>query len=110
MALATKNVLVCFGENKRPVSFSASSDVATERKELEGVIFAKFQDVLEDSPQPSTSSRCSLLLQLKSEGWSGEFVDLSEDALIPDSSVIRAVCLQAKVQNTPPIMHMFMFS
>ena len=59
MALATKNVLVCFGEHKRPVSFSASSDVATERKELEGAIFAKFQDVLEDSPQPSiVDARC----------------------------------------------------
>ena len=89
--MTAKSVLVCFGEHKRPVSFPVS-DARGERKKLEEAIAVTFQDVIGEL-HPDRS----LLLQLKSDGWAGEFVDLSDDAQIPDSSVIRAVNLEPQV-------------
>ena len=38
----------------------------------------------------------SLLLQIKSEGWGGEFVDLGDDSVIPENAVVRAVYLESQ--------------
>ena len=38
-----------------------------------------------------------LLLQTKSEGWAGEFVDLPEDVELADGSVLRAIVLEPQV-------------
>ena len=89
--MACKSVLVCFGEHKRPVTFS--SDPSFERKNLEEAIIDKFDNVIEGSRKPGRS----LLLQTKSEGWGGEFVDLPDDAQLPDSSVVRAIIWEPRV-------------
>ena len=86
--MGTKSVLVCLGEHKRPVTFAASSDASLEKKDLQKAIAVAFEDVIGKSADPG-----SLLIQLKNEGWAGEFVDVSEGAPIPDSSVVRAVAL-----------------
>lgn len=79
--MACKSVLLCFGEHKRPVTFS--SDPSFERKNLEEAII---NNVIEGS-----------CLQTKSEGWGGEFVDLPDDAQLPDGSVVRAIILERRV-------------
>ena len=43
----------------------------------------------------------SLLVQVKSEEWGGEFVDLKSDATIPDRSVLRVVVGKCKVSLKP---------
>ena len=90
-----KSVLFCFGEHKRPISYTPSTDAKTERKAIEDAIIDKFQDVIGESLGPGRT----LLLQLKSEGWAGEFVDMAEDAVIPESSVVRVVVLEPKVRT-----------
>ena len=66
MAAAMKEVLVCLGERKRGVSF-ASGDPDEEREALLQAIVEAFVDM---------KIRDDLVLQLKSEEWGGEFVDL----------------------------------
>ena len=79
-----KTVLVCLGEHKREVKFSVTG---TEKKELEEAVFDVFADVLD-------RDGTSLLCQVKSEGWAGEFVDLGEGDTIPNGSIVKAVVLE----------------
>lgn len=91
------NVLVCFGEHKRPVTFTCLSDPKADRKRLEEAVINKFHDVMVETR--SSRSGLSLLLQIKSEGWGGEFIDLPEDAELPDGSVLRAIILEPQVTS-----------
>lgn len=88
-----KIVLVCLGEHKREVKFSVAG---TERKQLEEAVCDVFSDVLD---QRGTS----LLFQVKSEGWAGEYVDLGEGDTVPNGSIIKAVVLE-QVYNYPTCM------
>ena len=88
-----KTVLVCLGEHKREVKVSVAG---TERKQLEEAVCDVFSDVLD---QRGTS----LLFQVKSEGWAGEYVDLGEGDTIPNGSIIKAVVLE-QVYNYPTCM------
>ena len=81
MAAAMKEVLVCLGERKRGVSF-ASGDPDEEREALLQAIVEAFVDV---------KIRDDLVLQLKSEEWGGEFVDLKANQEIPDRAVLKVV-------------------
>ena len=76
-----KEVLVCFGENKRPVKFTSGS---TSDRNLVIQAFIKEYQLID--PDPS-----SVLLQYKSEHYIGEFVDVSESDSVHDKCVLRAV-------------------
>ena len=81
-----KLVLVSIGVNVRTVSFStpASSQPATitEIQALNDAIRISFEDVLQPGQE--------FFLQLKSEDWGGEFIDLQGTQEIADRSVVRA--------------------
>ncbi len=77
-----KTVLVYFQEHRRPVTFRSGTGDAKALLDAAGQVFA---DVLEDD---TTLSR--VLLQVKSEEWDGEFVDVG-DCSIEDKSKVRAV-------------------
>ena len=76
---ASKTVLVCFEQWKRPVTFNGGVQVLTEAMKT------AFQDVL---PADDNSP---LVLQVKNEDWGGEFVDVIRDDDISDRSVVRTV-------------------
>ena len=97
---SSKSVLVCLGESRRPVSFRRGDTAATERKALVLSVASAFEDVFDAEP-PSPSN---LLLQLKSEEWGGEFVDLKSDEPIPDRSVLRIVLGKCKVSLDPMVV------
>ena len=80
---ATKTVLVCFGERKRPVNIA---------QDLKLAIVIEYEDVLPRSTSSSNKSIAEkLLLQVKAEEWEGVFVDVKEEDDIPDKLVLRIV-------------------
>ena len=74
--------MVLFGKRKRLVSYSPSTD--SRAKFLQGIL-AQFNDV--DELKDATPSE--LLLQIKSEEWGGEFIDVLDDKVIPDHSTLQ---------------------
>ena len=88
---SSKTVFVCCREHKREVKFSAATN---EKMQLEEAVFSVFDDIIERG--------CLLLLQVKREGWAGEYVDLGEDS-IPNGSIIKAVLMEQVI-----IMHFYL--
>ena len=76
-----KVVLVSMGVNTRHVSFSTAESV-TDTEALMQAIRTTFKDNLQSGQEFS--------LQLKSEEWGGEFIDLQGTQEIADRSVVRA--------------------
>ena len=75
-----KRVLVEIGSNRRPVVFKPES--GRELEKLKQAIVESFRDVLNTTED--------LLVQVKSEEWGGEFVDVLDSDSIPDKSIIKA--------------------
>ena len=71
-------VLVRIGPHSRVVRIES-------RRELVPTIRRSFADV------PRVANACTLLVQIKDEDWGGEFVDLKEDQVIPDRSVLNVI-------------------
>ena len=82
-AAATKVVLACFGDHKRELSFPGGSS-AQEVKSLKQAFLAAFSDVVESGVEEK-----SVMVQLKSEVWAGEFLDITDDQPIPNHSVVK---------------------
>ena len=76
--MAARPVLVRLGHHSRVVEFSSNDDLKT-------AIFRVFSDV------PRVANASTLVLQLKSSEWGGEFVDLREGQAIPDRSVLNVI-------------------
>ena len=74
-------MLVSMGVNTRYVSFSTAESV-TDTEALMQAIRTTFKDNLQSGQEFS--------LQLKSEEWGGEFIDLEGTQEIADRSVVRA--------------------
>ena len=74
-----KEVLVRLGVHSRVVRFTDDS-----KEELYSNIRATFSEVSQVGA-PNTK----LLVQIKDERWSGEFIDIKEDKNIPDQSVLN---------------------
>lgn len=74
-----KVVLVCLGKRKWEVAFI---DDGEGLNTLLDAIRETFSDVFGDE---------QLLLQVKNEEWSGEFVDVTGD--VPDKSVLKVILL-----------------
>lgn len=82
-----KQVLVRVGENSQPVTIELGDLSDVER--LKQSIYKCFNDVLK------VHASESILLQIKSEFWNGEFVDIEDTAtMIPDKSVVKVKILQ----------------
>ena len=80
------------GESRRAVCFRRFETAVAERRSFVRSVASVFEDVFGgDEELPS------LLVQVKSEEWGGEFVDLKSDATIPDRSVLRVVVEKCKV-------------
>ena len=74
--------------SKHPVSFVAGSN---DLLELKKAIFLKFAD-------KRIVSLSSVLVQIKSEEWQGEWIDVLEDEEIPNRSVLKVlVCDESEV-------------
>ena len=80
-AAATKVVLACFGDHKRELNFSSS---AQEILSFKRAFLATFSDILESGVEEN-----NLVVQLKSEVWGGEFLDMTDDQSIPNHSVVK---------------------
>ncbi len=78
-----KSLLVCFGERKRPVTFT-SDGTTNERKSLLSAVKEAYENSAGNIGNDA-------VMQIKSELWGGEFVDLREDEIIPDRAVVRVV-------------------
>ena len=85
MADSTKRVLVRVGQNNRPVTLDPG-DSSTDVERLMKSVYLCFKDVLK-----ADASDSSIILQIKSEDWGGEFVDIESNSTIPDKSVIRVL-------------------
>ena len=86
-----KEVLVLFGERKRPVRFKAKEDPIDEKASLISATRDVFKDVLGEQVDANDGQAGpnDIILQIKSEKWSGEFVDLHGSMGVADGSVLR---------------------
>lgn len=82
-AATSKVVLACFGDHKRELSFPESSS-AQEVESLKQAFLAAFSDVVGSGVEEK-----NLMVQLKSEVWSGEFLDITDYQSIPNHSVVK---------------------
>lgn len=90
----TKQVLVVFGDRRRPVTFTCSSngkssqDCAKEEYEwLVRAVESTFEDVLNAEEGSSTSSTGSFYLQIESLEWGG-MIDVTPCTVVPDHEVV----------------------
>ena len=97
MADRRKEVLVAFGERKRAVSFQTSDDLEKEKKALFEATRDVFSDVIcgrEGQPEQG------MILQIKSEKWNGEFIDVHGSMVVPDGSVLQLSQDAGEVSST----------
>ena len=76
----SKTVLVCFGERKRPVTYTVDENEKESLLAAAREVFTDVDGIVDES-----------VVQVKNEQWGGEFVDLKEDEKIPDRAVLRVV-------------------
>ena len=84
-----KHILACLGERKRPVEFQTQSDDDSSGRDT---LLLSIREVFADVLSPDTE----IFLQIKSEEWQGEFVDLGEGAVVPDRAVLRVIPAEKK--------------
>ena len=82
----TRNVLVCFGERKRVLAFSACRG----KRDGDGLLVAVLQGFSDIIGKPVMDNIC---LQIRDENWGGEFVDLLDQG-VPDRSVVRLIVVK----------------
>ena len=78
-----KCVLCCFKDHRRTVRFCGTLHNLKEQ------VKKTFNDVIPDGYE--------IFLQIKHEGWSGQFIDLNEDEEIADRSIVTVVVEQKEV-------------
>ena len=69
-------MLVCYKEWKRPVSFECDGKPKSKKENL----IAATREVYQDLPTHD-HKECSLTIQMKSESWYGNFVDIGEEVI-----------------------------
>ena len=90
--MENKRVLVEIGSNRRPVVFKP--ECGRELVDFKQAVVESFQDVL------STTDVNDLLVQVMSEEWGGEFVDVLDSDSIPDKSILKVRVITAEVSHT----------
>ena len=89
-----KMVLVCIGERKRPMSLPQEASLA----DLKLRIVDAYRDVIPHSSSSTDDAiAASFVLQMKSENWHGEFIDVKSGDEVPDRSVLRVVTTSPQV-------------
>ena len=89
----TKQVLVVFGDRRRPVTFNCSTDGSQgdrAKEEYEWLVRAvesTFEDVLYAEEGSSTSNTGSFYLQVESREWGG-MIDVTPCTIVPDHEVV----------------------
>ena len=89
----TKQVLVIYGDRRRPVTFNCGSnkdgdDCTKEEYEwLVKAVESVFEDVLSAEEGSSTSSG-AFYLQMESSEWGGTVIDVTSRTLVPDHGVV----------------------
>ena len=90
---SNKQVLVIFGDRRRPVIINCSNreDVEARVKEeyqrLMEAVKSEFEDVLNAEEGSSTSESGSFYLQVESSEWGG-MIDITSSTVIPDHAVV----------------------
>ena len=74
-----KKVLVCLGDRKREVIFTA---------DIMGAVRSSFSDVLLAAHDGRPAK---FILQLKNEEWGGDFLDVADESEVPDRSVLKVI-------------------
>ena len=90
---STVSVLCCVSEHRRQVDF-ISKEGQTHLKCLTEAVKVVFSDVIGPNSE--------LFLQVKSEVWKGEFIDIRETDDISNEAIVRAIVKdQCKVSTEP---------
>ena len=84
--IVKKKALACYGHHKREVIFDANVSAAQELTNLRAAFLLSFGDMAELKNAEATD----LIVQAKSELWSGHFVDV-QDVCIPNHSVVNVI-------------------
>lgn len=82
-----RQALVVFKDWKRPVQFASGRSEGNDTAAVIQAIKATFPEITKDA-------ECRL--QVKSEEWGGEYLDLPEHAPIPDRSTLKVIILEAE--------------
>ena len=91
---ATKEVLVCLGERKRPITLAKDASV----DDLKVCVVREYGDVIPRSSSATDEAiASSLILQVKSETWDGVFVDVKSEDEVVDKSVFRVATATPEV-------------
>ena len=81
-----KKALACYGQRKREILFNANVSAAQELNNLRAAFLASYNDVAE----LRNAQISDLIVQAKSELWSGQFVNV-QDQYIPNHSVLNVI-------------------
>ena len=74
---AKKEVLVVYGDRRRPIVFEPTEDPKEERIRLLEAVKVAFSDLLESDTGDGTST--DLYFQTKSDKWDGQMIDLVDN-------------------------------
>ena len=86
---AKKEVLVVYGDRRRPIVFEPSKDPKEERLRLLEAVKIAFSDLLVESEE-------GLYLQTKSDKWEGQMIDVVDS--VCDGAILH---LQQHLEATP---------
>lgn len=99
-----KEVLLVYGDRKRPVTFRASpSDPSAEQKNLYDAVRVAFEDILAAGEGSSSTYHDSkFYLEFESEEWGGEMVDVSGSIVVPDRAIVylrKPSCAKKEIKD-----------
>ena len=87
---AKKEVLVVYGDRRRPIVFEPSEDPKEERLRLLEAVKVAFSDLLGEE------EACQVYLQTKSDKWEGQMIDVVDS--VCDGAILH---LQQQLETTP---------
>ena len=92
LKMTEKRVLVCLGKRRRPVCFTSNPQ---EEKSDKSIITKKVREEFDDV---LNQADLSLIIQQKDLEWD-EWVDILDDANVPNKSVLQVVSEERKVSS-----------
>ena len=98
-----KEVLLVYGDRKRPVIFRASpGDPSAEQKNLYDAVRVVFEDILATAEGSSSTCHEKFYLEFESDEWGGEMVDVSGSIVIPDKAIVylrKPSCARKEIKD-----------